>query len=164
MLAEVDARSNPMGVKRGLEMVLLLLLCLPVVGNCDDDEAVLRQIKLELWPRAYREQDTALLDRLLASEFELIEADGNISTKAAELDYVSRHRPSYEHFRYEIERLEIFGGDTAIVAGQGHVEGTDAEGVYLTRYRSTNVLVKRDGRWQAVASHVSGVERTRPEQ
>lgn len=31
-----------MGVKRGLEMALLLLLCLPVVGNCDDDEAVLR--------------------------------------------------------------------------------------------------------------------------
>jgi hypothetical protein len=26
--------------------------------------------------------------------------------------------------------------------------------------QSTNVLIKRDGRWQAVASHVSGIERS----
>jgi hypothetical protein len=38
------------------------------------------------WPRAYREQDVALLDRILADEFQMIDADGNWSTKAEEID------------------------------------------------------------------------------
>ena len=38
----------------------------------------------------------------------------------------------------------------AIVAGSGEAE--------KYRYRSSNVLIKEDGRWQAVASHVSGYE------
>lgn len=36
------------------------------------DEAVLHELKEVLWPRAYFEQDTKLLDRILADEFQRI--------------------------------------------------------------------------------------------
>jgi hypothetical protein len=39
-------------------------------------------------------------------------------------------------------------GRWAIVDGTGLADGYT--------YRSSNVLIKADGRWQAVASHVSG--------
>jgi hypothetical protein len=40
------------------------------------DEAALREIKEVLWPRAYFEQDTELLGRLLAPEFQMVDGDG----------------------------------------------------------------------------------------
>jgi hypothetical protein len=39
------------------------------------------------------------------------------------------------------------------------MRGTDDDGPYVAEYQSTNVLIKRDGVWKAVASHVSGYQR-----
>ena len=120
------------------------------------DEAELREIKEVLWPRAYREGDVALLDRLLAEEFRLIDPNGEWSDKATELAHVARSRWINRSFRFEIRRLEVFENGTAVVAGRGVAIGpeSDPEGGY--QYQSSNVLIRRAGRWQAIASHVSG--------
>jgi len=123
------------------------------------DEATLREIKEVLWPRAYAQQDVALLDSLLADEFQMVDADGNWSTKAQELDWIRSNPPSYDSLVFEIIRLDIFENGSAIVAGKGVVSGTDESGPYTLEYQSTNVLIKRSGKWQAVASHVSGIKR-----
>jgi len=123
------------------------------------DEAVLREIKEVLWPRAYAQQDVALLDSLLADEFQMVDADGNWSTKAEELEWISSNPPSYDSLVFEIIRLDIFENGSAIVAGKGIVSGTDEQGPYTLEYQSTNVLIKREGAWKAVASHVSGIKR-----
>ena len=123
------------------------------------DESVLREIKEVLWPRAYAEQDTALLDSLLADEFQMVDADGNWSTKADELEWIRSNAPSYESLVFHIKRLDIFESNSAIVAGTGVITGNDEQGPYTAEYQSTNVLIKRDGAWKAVASHVSGIRR-----
>lgn len=129
-----------------------------VVGDQRDDESVLRELKQVLWPQAYREQDVALLDRILADNFKMIDGDGNWSTKAEELKWVAANKPSYDSLNFAIERLEIFGGDTAIVAGTGTIRGRNKDGAYIGEYRSTNILIKQNGVWRAVASHVSGYQ------
>lgn len=126
------------------------------------DERELRQLKEERWPKAYRDGDVALLDSILAPEFRLIGASGNWSTKQDELDYVAKHRPAYRAFRFEIVRLEVFENGTAIVAGRGVVTGDATDPNVVFEYQSSNVLIKRDGRWQAVSSHVSGVRPITP--
>jgi predicted TIM-barrel fold metal-dependent hydrolase len=133
-------------------------------ANPPSDEAELREIKEVLWPRAYREGDTALLDRLLAEEFRLIDPDGGWSDKATELAHVAERRWINRSFRFEIRRLEVFENGTAIVAGRGVVIGpeSDPDGGY--QYQSSNVLIRRAGRWQAIASHVSGVRPLAPEE
>lgn len=123
------------------------------------DESALREIKEVLWPRAYAQQDAALLDSLLADEFQMVDADGNWSTKAEELDWIRLNPPSYDSLVFEIIRLDIFENGSAIVAGKGVVSGTDEHGPYTLEYQSTNVLIKREGAWRAVASHVSGIKR-----
>ena len=122
------------------------------------DEQELRTLKQELWPKAYREGDAALLDSLLAAEFQLVDPSGGVSTKAQELAHVAREKWVNRSFRFEIDRLDVFENGTAVVAGRGVVVGpaSDPGGGY--HYRSSNVLIRRDGRWQAIASHVSGVE------
>jgi ketosteroid isomerase-like protein len=124
------------------------------------DIEALRDLKLRLWPKAYREQDTALLDRILDDSFQMIDGSGTISTKAEEMAWVRANKPKYDRFRYEIERIDVYAGVSAIVSGMGTIEFDEKDGVRTVRYRSTNVLVKRDGRWRAVASHVSMLKQT----
>ena len=151
-----------MNRKWKIPVLMCLVIFMGLPGVClgqDDlsDEEQLREIKEKLWPRAYAEQDVDLLDSLLAEEFRMIDAEGNWSTKAEELAWVKNHGTDYDSLVFEIIRLDVFENGSAIVAGQGVVEGTSDKGDYGLRYQSTNVMIKRDGRWQAVASHVSGV-------
>jgi len=111
------------------------------------------------WPKSYREQDTALLDWILADESQMIDASGNWSTKQQELSYIKSNKPSYDSFRFEIKRLEIFENNTAIVAGIGHIEGKDDQGPYKMIYHSSNILIKREEHWKAIASHVFGIQK-----
>ena len=144
-------------------VLIALLLTAPVNATFGaegrSDEAALREIKEVLWPRAYAQQDVELLDSLLADEFQMVDAEGNWSTKADELEWVRSNPPSYDSLVFHIKRMDIFENDSAIVAGKGVITGSDETGPYTLEYRSTNVLIKRDGTWKAVASHVSGVEK-----
>lgn len=140
--------------------MLLALPSLPLAATeaGRSDEAILREIKEVLWPRAYREGDVALLDRILAKEFQMVDAAGEWSNKAAELDYIAKNRPTYRSFRFEIKRLEILENGTAVIAGRGVVIAAEGDAFGDFEYQSSNILIKRDGRWQAIASHVSGVK------
>lgn len=131
---------------------------IPVNEN-QTDEVVLRHLKKVLWKKAYREQDTKLLDRILAPEFQVIYDDGSWSDKKGELERIRKNKPTYDSFVYTIKRLDIFENGTAIISGEGHVKGRNLEGSYEYKYQSSNVLIKREGGWQAISSHVSGVKR-----
>lgn len=140
---------------------LILVVCAAVAMTVPvlaaDDEATLRHLKEVLWPKAYAEQDVALLESILAEEFQMVDADGIWSTRADEIEWVRNNAPSYESLVFEVKRLDVFENGTAIVAGEGTVKGRGENGPTVTKYQSTNVLIKRDGRWRAIASHVSGI-------
>ena len=90
-----------------------------------------------------------LLDELLHESFEMVDADGNRSTKRNELDELAGTEWDPGEFEYRIERLSLYDGRFAIITGEGVASSY--------RYRSSNVLMKDADRWRAVASHVSGV-------
>ncbi len=147
----------------GILVVLVLTVAAGAAqGGERSDEEILTEIKEVLWPRAYATQDVALLDRLLADEFQMVDAAGTWSTKAEEIAWLRENPPSYDSLVFTVKRLDIFENGSAIVAGEGHVTGADADGPWEMTYQSTNVLIKRDGVWRAVASHVSGVQRLQP--
>jgi hypothetical protein len=147
---------------RGALPTLVLAILLPwgaLVGcqhqpSRSADEAALRELKLQLWPRAYREQDLALLDALLREDFVLVEGNGQLSNKADELRWVRANRPPEQDFRYVIERLEIYG-DSALIIGLGTIQRQVDGAQKLTRYRSSNTLIRERGRWRALASQVT---------
>ena len=129
---------------------IIFALCL-LVANVPaqaNDEAELRKLKTELWNQAYRNQDTKLLDSILHSSFQMIDATGNRSNKAKELEYIKNNEWNPPNFKYTIERLDIYDDRFAIVDGTGDTD--------TYSYKSSNVLIKEEGRWQAILSHVSG--------
>ena len=148
-----------------------LLIAFVLVFACDNstidsnsiitkgDEEKLIHLKKVQWPQAYREQDTVLLNSLLAKEFQMIDAKGNWSNKAQEMDYITKNKPWYNKFNFEIKRLDLFENGTAVVAGTGYMEGTDEEGAFMITYQSSNILIKRAGQWKAISSHVSGINK-----
>ena len=136
-----------------------LLLPVLVFGQTNsNDLEILRHLKEVEWPKAYRDQDTTLLDRILADEFQMIDAEGNWYTKNDELAYIKKNKPSYDSFRFEIKRLEIFENNTAVISGTGHIKGADQKGAYQMTYQSSNILIKRGSLWKAISSHVSGIK------
>lgn len=122
------------------------------------DKKALRYLKEVEWPKAYSEQDTLLLKKILADEFQSIDASGTTSTKRLELDYISVNKPTYSSFKFKILRLDLFENGTAVVSGIGLIKGRNGKGAYEMTYHSSNIFIKRKTRWQAINSHVSGVK------
>lgn len=122
------------------------------------DSVALRYLKEVEWPKAYRDQDTLLLDRILGEDFQMIDQGGNWYRKVDELDWIKEHTTKHDSFRYEIKRLDIYENGTAVVAGTGHIYN---DSTYST-YQSSNVLIKRAGEWKAILSHVSGIKTLQP--
>nr|WP_299171358.1 nuclear transport factor 2 family protein [uncultured Allomuricauda sp.] len=151
-----------------MKNLMLLLFVLTVFASCNqqepklvqpsginnEDEKILRNLKEVQWPKAYREQDTVLLDRILGNDFQMIDAGGTWSNKAKELEWIKENAMENDSFFYEIKRLDILPNGTALICGTGHIFNDSTE----TIYQSSNILIKRKDAWKAVASHVSGIK------
>lgn len=148
-------------------LVILLFFASIVVISCsertkkqrsiitEDDKEKLTYLKEVEWPKAYREQDTVLLNRILNDDFQMVRANGEWSTKREELNWIKNNKPGYDSFRFEIKRLDIYDNGTAVVSGTGHIINDTVR----TIYQSSNILIKKEGVWKAITSHVSGIKK-----
>jgi uncharacterized protein YceK len=127
--------------------------------NTSENREVLTYLKEVEWPKAYREQDTVLLDRILGEDFQMIDDSGMTYNKNDELDWIKNNTPSYDSFYFEIKRFEIKDNGTAVICGTGHILKDSVESIY----QSSNVLVKRGENWKAILSHVSGYKNLKEE-
>jgi uncharacterized protein (TIGR02246 family) len=113
-------------------------------------------VKLEnAWIAAWKNADSAFLEKLFADEYLSTEADGKTYNKAQELANVKSGQYTHESFEYVDLKIHFYG-DTAVVTGQNKTtkamyKGADISGAH----RFTDVFVKRDGRWQVVATQSS---------
>ncbi|MFY7671068.1 DUF4440 domain-containing protein [Tenacibaculum sp. MEBiC06402] len=120
--------------------------------HISDDLKTLKYLKEVEWPKAYADQDTMLLDRILDEDFKLIDNNGNWTSKNDEIEWIKQNRIQHDSFVYEIKRLEIFENNFAIISGTGHITNDGIKAIY----QSSNILVKRNNIWKAISSHVSG--------
>jgi ketosteroid isomerase-like protein len=106
------------------------------------------------WSQAYVKGDIASLDKLLAAEYLFTDQDGKTFTRAE--DIASVKSGEFKMTSFKIDDLEIHVyNDFATVTGLNEFVATDSGEDASCKCRFTDVFVKRDGRWQAVASHVS---------
>lgn len=125
----------------------------------DGDYETLENLITVLAPKAYDEQDTASLSRILHEKFQLTDDEGSKFSKADEMEYVAKYGPSYDSFEYEVKRLEMYDNGTAVISGEGTLKGINIQGqAYITTYQTTDVLIKENGSWSVISSHVSGVK------
>lgn len=114
-------------------------------------------IKLEIdWAEAYLKKDIAFLDRILADDWTYTDSEGNVMIKAQDLAELKSGEFVVTSWAQDNVKVRVYG-DTAVVTGRGTIKaqykGKDASG----QFQYTDTFIRRDGRWQCVATHSSTI-------
>ena len=92
-------------------------------------------------------------------EFTLTLSSGEVNTRADEINELRSGKVHYDVFENYDMKARVYGDSTAVVLGKTRVKGT-ADGKPFDRVvQFTDTLIKRDGRWQLAAGHVSRLEK-----
>lgn len=116
-------------------------------------------IKLENdWSQAAVKRDRAALPRFYADEYIFTDEDGAVSDKAKDIADISSGAFRLTSYKFEDLKVHIYG-DVAVVTGRNTITGIweQIERDISGPYRFTDVFVKRNGRWQCVASQASRI-------
>jgi Domain of unknown function (DUF4440) len=136
---------------------MALLICRSSLGQTPAQQEVL-QFEGDAC-KAFLDADVAALERVLTPDFTLTLSNGEVSPRANEINELRSGKVHYDVFENYDMLARIYGNDTAVVLGKTRVKGT-AEGRPFDRIvQFTDTLIKRDGRWQLAAGHVSRVEK-----
>jgi ketosteroid isomerase-like protein len=109
-------------------------------------------LKLENdWATAWQKKDAVFLQKLCTEEYLATDAEGVTYTKAQDLANVASPGTSVTSFALSDMKVHVYG-DTAVVTGMNTVKQTFKGKDMSGAFRFTDVFVKRDGRWQVVAT------------
>jgi ketosteroid isomerase-like protein len=145
-----------------MKTVTLLVLLVILTCRLSLAEAPARQEVLQFERdacKAFLDPDVAALERVLTPDFTLTLSNGEVNTRADEINELRSGRVHYDVFENYDMLARLYGNDTAVVLGKTRVKGT-ADGKPFDRVvQFTDMLIKRDGRWQLAAGHVSRIEK-----
>ena len=134
---------------------LLIVLAVPAVAQRTNAEHEVLQVELA-WNHALEQGDVAALDRIWAEEFLNTSFDGTVTTKKEDLAVIASGDLVYQSSKVRDLIIRVYG-KSAVVTGHwtavGQFRGVDVSG----EFRYTDVYVKREGRWQAVASQITRI-------
>src|SRR5262249_12028464 len=99
--------------------------------------------------------------RQLANEFVEISRLGQLRTRADNLHDIASGQLKLRAVKYDSVTVQVYG-DVAVVRGIADNSGTFLGMPFSGRLRFTRVLVRRDGRWQAVAMQHTMIQGPRP--
>jgi|SRR5437773_9278320 len=120
-----------------------------------NDEQIIKQLEQE-WADALLKRDQAAIDRIRSADWVLTDTEGALIAKAQADADLKSGTVKFESIKLDELKVRV-DGDTAVVHGletrKSSYKGKDTSG----QYRFTDVFVKRNGRWQAVATHVTRV-------
>lgn len=109
--------------------------------------------------KAFLEADAVALQRVLTADFTLTLSNGEVSTRANEINELRRGKVHYDVFENYDMKARLYGDSTAVVLGKTRVKGTSDGKPFDRVVQFTDTLVKRNGRWQLAAGHVSRLEK-----
>ena len=112
------------------------------------------------WLDAYEQNDAEAMERIVADDFTITFPNGGIQTKPQLMSMIKApRRPGQPRMKFRTEGVQSRAyGDTVILIGRV-VSEYERDGKTITEQsRYTDTYVRRDGRWQVVASHLSNVE------
>jgi ketosteroid isomerase-like protein len=105
---------------------------------------------------AFRLRDLAAAERLLAQDFTLVGPDASLQTRAQAIAEIKAGEPRYEIFRNHAMTARIYG-DAAVVQGITSLKGTSNGTPFALDVRFSDTLIRSDGRWRIVVSHVTRI-------
>lgn len=147
-------------------LALLVVAACGVAASAQTGAAALSKAEEEVrklerrWLDAYERHDAEEMERIVADDFTITFPNGGMQTKQQVVAMVKApRRPDQPAMRFYTEDVRSRAyGDTVILIGRVVTEYERDGKQVREQSRYTDTYVKRDGRWQVVASHLSNVE------
>src|SRR4030095_423025 len=97
--------------------------------------------------KAFLDADVAALERVLTPDFTLTLSNGEVSTRADEINELHSGKVHYDVFENYDMLARLYGNDTAVILGKTRVKGKADVKAFDRVVQFTDTLIKRDGRW-----------------
>jgi hypothetical protein len=157
---KLDLRTQWIGDK--MKTATLIALTAVIAGRFCLAQAAPEQEVLQFERdtcKAFLDADSTALERVLTPGFTLTLSNGEVSTRADEINELRSGKVHYDIFDNYDMLVRLYENNVAVVLGKTRVKGT-AEGKPFNHVvQFTDTLIKRDGRWQLAAGHVSLLEK-----
>ena len=146
-----------------MKSTMMGFVVLILIGGCGyvtaQDSSAQTVQKLErAWLDAYEQHDDKSMTAILADDFSITFPNGSMQTKSqivASLKNAGGGQSPAMKFHTEDVQARVYG-DTVILTGRVVTEyQRDGQTMSKEQQRYTDTYVKRNGRWQVVASHLS---------
>jgi ketosteroid isomerase-like protein len=123
------------------------------------DEQQIKKLEQD-WVNAMVKRDGAFLQKLEADDYTLTGPDGKTLTKQEDIKNTTEGETIFDNINIEKLKVRLYG-DTAVVNGENmvkaHSKSGDLEEDLSGPYSWTDVFVKQNGQWKAVATHVTAI-------
>lgn len=139
------------------KLVALAVFCATECISAPNDSEVL-QFERDAC-KAFLDADVARLERVLTPDFTLTLSNGQVSTRANEIDELRSGKVHYDVFENYDMKARVYGNEVAVVLGKTRVKGVSDGKPFDRVVQFTDTLIKRDGLWQLAAGHVSRLEK-----
>jgi len=148
--------------------VLVIVAVEQIVGPAHEEPLYMSEqeqlLKLDReWNEAYPRLDVTALDRIIADDWVCIDGAGLIITKRQLLERVQSSAAFFDPHKFDEITLRMFK-DAAIVTGRLSGTRRSNDGTFYVEQRYTRLYVKRNDRWQSVATQVTVVKEERVSQ
>lgn len=117
-------------------------------------EQELRKLDEE-WHQAHIRRDAEALRKLIPAEATFASGGALLTGEEYVKDF-QENETRFESVEVGAFRARVFG-DAAVTTAVDTIKGRSREGAFDEQFRRTATYVRRDGRWQLVALHVSRV-------
>jgi ketosteroid isomerase-like protein len=123
------------------------------------DSTVAEQIRTlnRQWMEAYTKRDIAFLNRHMSDDYVGTFPDGSVHDKHGEIEAVASGAVAITQMIPSEMNVRVYD-NAAVITGQSSVKATVNGQEMATELRFTDVWIRRDNQWQAVASQVTRIE------
>ncbi len=149
-----------------MKKVLLLLVTFTLLSHAaksaDETAKMIMGFDKE-WTNAYVKKDIKRLESLMADEFVTTDPSGTtyLNGKEQNIGPVKSGELVYESF--DLEKVDVrVHGDTAIAVGRFTMKGKSKGEPFSGKFAYTEAWAKKNGKWQAVAEHITEIKPANP--
>jgi len=139
-------------------VTLMMVLGLATIGFGAGADAELKTIE-QGWLDAYMKSDPAFIKNIEADDWSVVEPDGAVSTKDADVKSVTGKTFVLKSATMSDFKCRMIGDNVAVVTAMMKMSGTDDGKAFDGDFRGTDVFEKKNGKWMAVASQLTKVEK-----
>ena len=108
----------------------------------------------EAFAEAMVRNDLEGLERIAAEDWVIIDPNGEIIDRTRFFEVIKSGALTHDLMKSKDFRVRIYG-ETAVVTAITSTKGKFMGQEFSSRERSTDVFVKREGRWQCVLTHLT---------